>query len=172
MNHAELQLRLSCVHGRYAAKTCDTQQNRKMLTMCFWDMRMLRGKLKSFVFLATCAPDNSRENKSIYDLYAQCNAVRLSHFSAYFCSICKRVFTHADWCVTFQFNTKFNVAKALQVFDMDSFWCPSATGVEINKCKTAVAVVLCANICSHALSIQLSYHEYRWENVLRQNAGR
>ena len=70
MNHAELQLRFSCVHGRYAAKTCDTQQNRKMLTSFFGDMRMLPGKLKSFNFLGTCAPNNSRKNKSIYDLYS------------------------------------------------------------------------------------------------------
>ena len=58
--------------------------------------------------------------------------MRIYTFSAYFFASCKRVFTHADLCVTFPFNPNFNVAKALQVFDMDSFWYPSATGVEIS----------------------------------------
>ena len=75
---------------------------------------MLRGKLKFFNFLATCAPNNSRENKSFMILiYAVQHSAILVHI---FVASCKRVFTYDDLRVTFPFNANLNVAKALPVF--------------------------------------------------------
>ena len=83
---------------------------------------MLHGiarKLKSFNFLATRAP-NSRENKSIYTVQRSAILVYI------FVASRKAPFTHADFCVTYPCNGDLSVAKALQVFDMDNFLCPSA----------------------------------------------
>ena len=111
INYAELQLRLSCVHGRYdqIMRHAKKSQNINEFFGDIWECCVESWNLWTslrHVHQTTVA------KISPFMIYT----VQRSTFSTLvhiLVASCKRVFTHAGLCVKFPFNPNFNVAKAL-----------------------------------------------------------
>ena len=149
MNYAELQLWLSCVHGRYDQNMRHTTRSQNVNKVF---LRPENVAWKVEIFRLPCDMCTKQQSDPFMRIYI---------FSAYFfpSCMCKRVFTHADLCVTFPFNPNF-IAIVIQPQNSNrrfvrQYLFPRFINTIIisriqvrNKCTTIVKNIQQVNMCS------------------------